>query len=98
MSRGGKRSAYPDDFRQSAVALALNDDRSMRQIADELGISAKTLYGWVSRYKQEHGVAQEESSNDLEEEIKRLKKENARLKMERDILKKATAYFAKETV
>ena len=72
-------------------------DRSISEIARDLGISSKTLYGWVRKHKEEHGLIEARESDDLEKEIKRLKKENARLKMECDILKKATAYFAKET-
>ena len=52
MPRGGKRNAYPEDFRQSAIELALNDDRGIREIAKELGIYPKTLYGWVNKYKK----------------------------------------------
>ncbi len=98
MPRGGKRNAYPEDFRQSAIELALNDDRSIHEIAKELGIYPKTLYGWVNKYKKEHGIITHKEVNDLESELKRLKKELAKVKMERDILKKATAYFAKETM
>lgn len=98
MPRGGKRNAYPEDFRQSAIELALNDDRGISEIAKELGIYPKTLYGWVNKYKKEHGLVKQKESNDLESELKRLKKELAKVKMERDILKKATAYFAKETM
>ncbi len=98
MPRGGKRNAYPEDFRQSAIELALNDDRSIHEIAKELGIYPKTLYGWVNKYKKEHGIIKHKEVNDLESELKRLKKELAKVKMERDILKKATAYFAKETM
>ncbi|MCF6206475.1 MAG: transposase [Sulfurovum sp.] len=98
MPRGGKRNAYPEDFKRSAIELVLNDDRSISEIAKELGIYHKTLYGWVNKYKKEHGLIEQKETNDLETEIKRLRKENARLKMERDILKKATAYFAKGTM
>jgi len=86
MPRGGKGNSYPEDFKRSAIELALNDDKSINAIAKELGIYPKTLYGWVHKYKKEHGLIEEKQSNDLEAEIKRLKKENARLKMERDIL------------
>lgn len=98
MPRGGKRNAYPEDFRQSAIELALNDDRGINEIAKELGIYPKTLYGWVNKYKKEHGLVKQKEANDIESELKRLKKELAKVKMERDILKKATAYFAKGTM
>ncbi len=100
MPRGGKVKQYPEDLRQTAIEMSLQGDRSAKSVAEELGISPKTLYGWLSRYRREHGL----SSNDemkqesMEEELKRLRRENAKLKMEREILKKATAYFAKETL
>jgi len=98
MPRGGKRNAYSEDFRQLAIELALNDDRGISEIAKELGIYPKTLYVWVNKYKKEHGLVKQKETNDLESELKRLKKELAKVKMERDILKKAAAYFAKETM
>ena len=99
MARGGKGRTYPEDFKHSAIELALLGDKSINSIAGELGICNKTLYGWVNRYKKEHNLIEEHhNANSLETELKRLKKENALLKKEREILKKATAYFAKETL
>lgn len=99
MPRGGVGKRYPEDFKRSAIEMVLNSDESMMQIAKRLNISHKTLYGWVGGYKKEHGLReQNENHSSVEDELKRLKKENARLKMECEILKKATAYFAKETV
>jgi transposase len=101
MPRGGVVKRYPEDFKQSAIEMAMQGDQSILQIAHDLGVNAKTLYNWVNQYKKSHGLIKEKaetSDGDLEAEIKRLKKENAKLKMERDILKKATAYFAKETM
>ena len=101
MPRGGMGKRYPEDFKHSAVDMALHGDQSISQVARDLGIHQKTLYGWVSRYKKEYGIAEDEHRNEdksLEAEVKRLRKENTKLKMERDILKKATAYFAKETM
>ena len=68
-----------------------------------LDINTKTLYHWVRMYKKEHNIpnanATSSTSNEsAEEELKRLRRENKILKQERDILKKATAYFAKETL
>jgi len=102
MPRGGMGKRYPDDFKQSAIEMVLNSGESTIQIAKNLNISPKTLYGWVGRYKQEHGLIDDKKEDtqekSIEDELKRLKKENARLKMECEILKKATAYFAKETM
>lgn len=100
MPRGGTGKRYPEDFKRSAVEMALQEEQSILQVARDLNIHPKTLYGWVNRYKKENGLANEEKkeTDDLQTELKRLRKENARLKMEREILKKATAYFAKETL
>jgi len=80
--------------------MALQGDKSAKAVAEELGISPKTLYGWLRQYRQEHGLRSEGDmrQESMEEELKRLRCENTRLKMEREILKKATAYFAKETL
>ena len=100
MSRGGRRKRYPAEFRQAAIEMALVGEQGIREIAEGLGISPKTLYGWLDRYRrvQEAGCHEQDKEESMEEELKRLRRENARLKMEREILKKATAYFAKETL
>jgi len=100
MPRGGQGKRYPEDFKQSAIELALSNDESISEIAKDLGVNNKTLYGWVERYKKEHNLIDksDKDSDGLEAEIKRLRKENALLKKEREILKKATAYFAKDTL
>ena len=100
MPRGGRVKQYPEDLKQTAIEMAMRGDRSAKAVAEELGISPKTLYGWLRRYRQEHGLSpnDEMKQESMEAELKRLRRENARLKMEREILKKATAYFAKETL
>ena len=84
--------------------MAISSDRPISHIAKELGINDNTLYNWVGIYKKQQGLTQMINTNlpspvtSADDELKRLRKENARLKMECDILKKATAYFAKETL
>jgi len=107
MPRGGRVKQYPEEFKQSAIEMALNSDQSISWIARDLGVSNKTLYGWVSIYRKKNDLVLPASKKDgsLEDELKRLRKENAKLRMEREILKKATApqghffqgaYFAKD--
>ena len=97
-----RTSKYTKEFKDSTIQLILNNNESVPKIAADLDIHVKTLYNWISIYKKEHnipmrGMNTSSSSETLDEEIKRLRKENKLLKQERDILKKATAYFAKET-
>lgn len=89
---------YTLEFKQSSAKLAAESEQPIAQTARDLGINVNTLHGWVNQYaptaiKPKNAKVTDE----LHEELKRLRKENARLKQERDILKKATAYFASET-
>ncbi len=91
-------SSYSPQFRQDAVKLAVESDQSVAQIARDLGVNANTLYTWVTKYHQVNPPINKRSGEKHPyEELKRLRKENARLKEERDILKKAAAYFAKNS-
>ena len=96
----GKRKVthYTEDFKKSSAQLAHDSDKPITETARDLGINSTTLHGWVKKY---HPLAKPKKStqvdSELEQEVKRLRKENIRLKQERDILKKATAYFASES-
>jgi len=98
---------YTREFKESAIQLVLNSKEEIKVIAQDLGVNYKTLYNWVYNYKRENnlqtynrGTSKKLNKNkeSQEEELFRLRKENRLLKQERDILKKATAYFAKETL
>jgi transposase len=94
-----RNKQYTKEFRDSTVQLALNSEEPIRKIAEDLDIKYHTLYDWIKahrRAKKKSDKAHEKES--IEEELKRLRRENLILKEERDILKKATAYFAKETL
>ena len=98
-----QRSQYSKEFRDSTVQLILNTNESIVKVARDLDINKQTLYNWISRYKKEHNLPLKENhrltiKEPMNEELKRLRRENKILKQERDILKKATAYFAKETL
>ena len=66
------------------------------QTAEELGINRNTLYTWIDKYSKPKELTLRTDEH-IYEEVKRLKKELARVTQERDILKKAAAYFAKES-
>jgi transposase len=101
-----KNSKYTREFRDSTVQLAINSEQSALKIAADLDINPKTLYNWIREYKKENDIKidsrkseQKSTSKDtVEDENRRLRAENKLLKQEREILKKAAAYFAKETL
>jgi len=85
---------FTNEFKQEAVQLVLEQGLKASEAARDLGIKETTLYNWISKAKQ--GLLDPGSPKSLEhEEVKRLRRENAVLKREREILKKATAFFAK---
>lgn len=87
---------YPAEFRADAVELVRSSGRPIAQVARELGVNHETLRHWVrAGERAERPEAVAESAKDAE--LARLRKENADLKVEREILRKAAAYFAKET-
>jgi len=93
-----KTNRYPAEFKESSVKLALESDQPMSQTARELGVNPKLLYNWVNKYSGTNQKSYPIKNDPASEEIKRLKKELSRITLERDILKKATAYFAKDAL
>ncbi len=86
-----KRRRYSESFKKEAVRRVLEGSRSSNRVSQELGIGQPTLSKWVRQFKQGgHSSFNKES----ERALKQLKAENKRLKEERDILKKATIFFA----
>jgi transposase len=83
--------------RNGAFPGGKSGDRPIAQTARDLGVNENTLHTWIKKYHRAKGVEKPVNEDPLYEELKRLKKENARLKEEREILKKAAAYFAKES-
>ena len=94
----GKRAAYTTEFKLEAVRL-VRGGQSKSVTAQILNVPKATLGNWVrSAAKGELTGAGTKPVSAEQMELARLRAENARLRMERDILKKATAYFAKESV
>jgi transposase len=85
---------FDEEFRQEAVRLVLEGGVPAARAARDLGVSQTTLSKWLTAARSVKGESLSETER---EELKRLRKENVQLKMERDILKKATAYFAKNS-
>ena len=83
---------FSEEFKAEAVRLVVEGGVPASRAASDLGIGESTLTKWL---KLQRGQSPEPLSLSEREELKQLRKENATLRMERDILKKATAYFAK---
>jgi transposase len=96
----GRQSKYPEEFRRETVRLVLTTDKSMAEVARDLGINYKTLGNWVrsDKYRQERDAQPGAISESERTELRRLRAEVKELKLEREILRKASAYFAKETM
>jgi transposase-like protein len=90
---------YPPAFRAEAVELARTSGKGIPQLAADLGISEQALRGWMKRADVDAGRGEPGELTSAErEELRRLRRENHVLKQEREILRKAAAFFAKETL
>ncbi len=97
MSTKKPREIYTIEFRQEAVRLALSGERSIAQTARDLGINQSSIPTWIGKYREEV-VPTVETKLNLNQALLALQKENRRLREERAILKKATAYFASQSL
>ncbi len=99
------KQVYTNEYRAQAVLLIMRDGLSIAEAARRLSMSLKTLANWVKRAKAGRlpavsggGVVAQRVVTEEQAEVSRLRREVAELRMERDILKKATAYFATESL
>tara|TARA_R110000803_G_scaffold33057_3_gene72526 strand:+ start:226 stop:513 length:288 start_codon:yes stop_codon:yes gene_type:complete len=86
---------FSDEFKKDAVSQVVDRGYSVKDVAERLGISTKSLYTWKAQFSKPDKVRDDEIA--LSSELRRIKKELARVTEERDILKKAAAYFARES-
>jgi transposase len=89
-----QRRDVPEDFKRDAVALVTEQGYSIAEAARSLDVGANLLGRWKREYEAQ--ARGETLDQDEREELKRLRRENRELRMEKEILKKASAYFAKE--
>jgi transposase len=94
------RRVFTREFKVAAVKLVTEQGRSLAEAARSLGIHENVLRKWklLLQAKGDQALPGHGQLPPLEEELRRLKADNKRLLMERDILKKATAFFAAETL
>jgi transposase len=90
------RRSFTEEFKRDAVSLVLDEARRIVDVASSLGIGDGTLGNWVRQARTDRGE-REGLTTEEKAELARLRKENARLRMERDLLKRATAFWVKES-
>jgi transposase-like protein len=89
-----KQRRYSPEFKAEAVRLVTETDEPVAKIARDLGVSVRSVENWVNAMRPEPRAP---LSEDERSELERLRRENRRVRMERDILKKATAFFARQS-
>lgn len=94
---GGKtHPPYPPEFRAEAIRL-LRHGRRVEELSRELGVSAQTLSNWHKRADLDEGRRKDGLTSEEREELRTLRRRVRQLEQEKEILKKAAAFFAKET-
>ena len=93
-----KRRKFSPEFKAEAVKLVQDSGKSIGEVARDLDLTESSLRNWVKQAEIDGGRGPADAlTSEEKEELRRLRRENKTLKMERDILKKATAFFAKES-
>lgn len=90
------RRSFIDEFKADAVSMVLDDERMIVDVAEALGIGDGTLGNWVRQARTDRGEREGLTTSE-KAEMAALRKDNAHLRMERDLLKRATAFWVKES-
>ncbi len=91
----GKQPVFDEAFKREALRILATSGRTVREVSSDLGLGNSTLSRWKSEFAEAELMAG--PHDDTIKELARLRRENELLRVERDLLKKATAFFAKET-
>jgi len=92
------RRRFSDEFKAGAVRLVLEEGKSPSKVAKDLDLTPSSLSNWVEQARADRGKSTRGTlTTDEKEELARLRKEVRELRLEREILKKAAAFFAKES-
>ena len=91
MLKKNRRTKYDEDFKKNAVQLSYASPKSIKAVAEDLGIAEPLLYRWRKKYTKDGDKTKYAT---LEEELRDTKRELAEARIEADMLRKATAYFA----
>ena len=91
-----RRRKFSDEFKRDAVEIVRSSDKSIAEVARELGIYDSSLGNWVRQDQIDRGE-REGLSSDEQQELAELRRENFRLRMERELLKRAVVFWVKES-
>ena len=91
------RRRFSDEFKADAVSLVIDQGYSVSEAARRLGVERSVLNRWCRKYRQQVSGIPGRQEDDRDAEIKKLREEVRKLQIEKDILKKAAAFFAKES-
>jgi transposase len=98
LSKSNRSRRYTEEFKRDAVELALTSDKTVTEVARDLGVSAEGLRGWVKQAKADRGQGRPGEVTSTERgELKRLRKQNAEQAKTIEMLRRAAVFFAKET-
>jgi transposase len=93
-----KRRKFTDEFKQDTIRLIRESGKTVAEIARDLDLSESAVRNWLTQAEIDEGCGgQGELTTAERQELQRLRRENKQLQMEREILKKAAAFFAKES-
>ena len=93
-----KRKRYSNDFKLEAARLVVEHGYTFKEAAKRLGTTDWSIRQWVQKFRQSRELPPAGTPQPEADEMRRLRKENKRLQLENEILKKAAAYFAKDSI